>query len=344
MRNSRRSRGFTLIELLVVVAIIAVLIALLLPAVQQAREAARRAQCTNNLKQFGLALHNYHATYNLFPAGRVNRNNGASPSTMMSGASPETSYMVTLLPFMDAGGLADNINYETGIIGYASASAPPYFFFGINQNWSSATTKVSSFQCPSDQSRIFRVNPAYSPPFGAAINPIAFSRSNYAANWGNTNFNQDDNLLPPGTAKKAPFGNSNVGIREVTDGLTKTVFLSEVMQGAEYDIRGLTWILTTGGIFMTRFTPNNSIDVLGVWPEGSGDAMPEVEFCVVEPQLPCAYMNGNRNTFNGARSRHSGGVIVCLGDGSVSFMDQNIDPLIWIAFGTIKAGDQTEGK
>jgi len=103
--RSRRSRGFTLIELLVVIAIIAVLVALLLPAVQQAREAARRSQCKNNLKQFGLAWHNYHDTYNIFPMGGALNAAG-------SWDAPGVSWEARALPYIDQAPIYNQINFS----------------------------------------------------------------------------------------------------------------------------------------------------------------------------------------------------------------------------------------
>src|SRR5580698_8598950 len=112
--SSRAKRGFTLIELLVVIAIIAVLVALLLPAVQQAREAARRTQCKNNLKQIGLALYNYHDSFSLFPPGYVDRN-GNPNLTPDNDLGPSWGWAAFLLPGMDQAPLYNQINFNLGV-------------------------------------------------------------------------------------------------------------------------------------------------------------------------------------------------------------------------------------
>src|SRR6478609_9116964 len=110
----KERRAFTLIELLVVIAIIAVLIALLLPAVQQAREAARRTQCRNNLKQIGLALHNYHDAYQLFPPGYVDRN-GNPDLTPDNDLGPGWGWASFILPQLDQGNVYNQINFNIGV-------------------------------------------------------------------------------------------------------------------------------------------------------------------------------------------------------------------------------------
>ncbi len=137
--NPRLRRGFTLIELLVVIAIIAVLIALLLPAVQAAREAARRGQCSNNLKQIGLALHNYHSTHDSFPMGHSESLAGPNYSSGYASWT-EWSAQALILPFMEQSTIYGAINFDF-CGGYA---------FGMNCNGTAWTTFLSSYVCPSD--------------------------------------------------------------------------------------------------------------------------------------------------------------------------------------------------
>jgi prepilin-type N-terminal cleavage/methylation domain-containing protein len=142
MSRSRLRRGFTLIELLVVIAIIAILIALLLPAVQQAREAARRSQCKNNLKQLGLAMHNYHDNFKVFPPGVVDPGAGCSPYP--AGA---TSYLwggsVFLLPYMDLAPLYNQLNVGNGFCGMPAETT-------LFNGQALLKTTLPAFVCPSD--------------------------------------------------------------------------------------------------------------------------------------------------------------------------------------------------
>src|SRR5690349_12758105 len=152
MARVRRKSGFTLIELLVVIAIIAVLIALLLPAVQQAREAARRSQCKNNLKQLGLALHNYHELANMFPPGEIN-NGETSCQTWMVGNG--LTWRVMLLPQLDYGPMYNNINFSD----WAHGGCPGKVFTTPNSWLQVQGSALTVLLCPSDNRPVFRSNP-----------------------------------------------------------------------------------------------------------------------------------------------------------------------------------------
>lgn len=339
--SSARLRGFTLIELLVVIAIIAVLISLLLPAIQQAREAARRSQCRNNLKQFGLALANYEDALGSLPIGRVT----ANPNGPIFSGTQDTPWLCLLLPFVDKGSLGDQFNFSIGAVGTVTGAAP-YAVTGINANHTVMTTTVGLFQCPSDLDRPFQINPAYLPPTAG----LRFSRCNYAANWGNTNWGQTTSNLTGAldgivAVKPGAFGHTAVRSRQVIDGLSKTAFLSEVIKGGLNDLRGFGWSpLPGGGMYMSRYTPNGSADFFtGTGgATGPGDNMPNAPglFCTHEPPLvPCYSGNDDRRSFAGARSRHGGGVHVVLGDGGVTFVTDSVDHKLWVALHTIANGE-----
>src|ERR1035438_6111572 len=139
MCSAMNRLGFTLIELFVVIAIIAILIALLVPAVQKVREAAARTQCTNNLKQIGLALHSYHGTYKQFPAGYVDGNANPS-STPDNDVGPGWGWASFLLPYLEQGSVFNQINFNVGV--------------GIGVNVQVSQTQLAVFQCSSDPYQI----------------------------------------------------------------------------------------------------------------------------------------------------------------------------------------------
>jgi len=186
----RLQRGFTLIELLVVIAIIAILIALLLPAVQQARESARRSQCKNNLKQFGLAIHNYLDTHKLFPPGGIN---GASGQN-------KANAWVMLLPFLEQSALYNQFNLSLDLENSA--------------NYGAKTTPVNLYFCPSfpRSTRVVKSTPVNNGSDGA--------RSDYALNHGSRHANSADPANWDGISNM----NSSIGLQHVTDGASN-VFL-----------------------------------------------------------------------------------------------------------------------
>ena len=197
--GTRQRRGMTLIELLVVIAIIGVLIALLLPAVQGAREAADDAQCTNNLKQIGLAIHSYHDAFDVVVPGRivVTRIPPGVPFQVDTGRPEDqaTPWTVSLLPFLEQRGMADAFNFDLGSVGIDGA--------GIVANATTCGTWLSVFQCPSDDRRPFLV-PGVLP--GSRSGTIEQTRGNYGVNWGNNIYGQlvgiradgkHDRLAPP---------------------------------------------------------------------------------------------------------------------------------------------------
>jgi prepilin-type N-terminal cleavage/methylation domain-containing protein/prepilin-type processing-associated H-X9-DG protein len=328
-------RGFTLIELLVVIAIIGVLVSLLLPAVQAAREAARRAQCTNNMKQLGLAMHNYHDQHNALPPGRIWRS-GQFGCGYNFFQCQDTSWFCLMLPHFEQGTLANAFNYTLGVGGPLAPMPLGYF-----ANSTVTGTKMALFQCPSDTERRFRIDSRYQ---GGVLSGFTHSKGNYVAAWGNTQWDQA-NLTVGGNVvpyQKSAFGHEgNISFASFTDGTSNSVVMAEVLQGAETDIRGTIWQSVPGGShYMSRFTPNKVQDVYGIRMAG-GDWLNQIIFCVPEPVqgLPCTAPSGDRAAFAGARSRHPGGINVLLGDGSVRYIKDAVNPQTWLALNSIAGGE-----
>jgi prepilin-type N-terminal cleavage/methylation domain-containing protein/prepilin-type processing-associated H-X9-DG protein len=311
-------RGFTLIELLVVIAIIAILIALLLPAVQKVREAAARTQCLNNLKQIGLAMHNYHDTFKKLPAQQA------------AGSCCYGTWQMSILPFVEQNALwLSYVNW-----GNALATGQTY---EQKQNLLVTSQRLVVFTCPSD------INNA---PKSGTYNGVTYNitQHNYLVNVGNLDYAQGgDGTLPdqgkyPGIKfGGAPFyHNQQYNFAHITDGLSNTLLVAEVKQGQGQDFRGLTWWAEGSG-FTTYRTPNSPLpDYIS-----NGNGAPG---CVPTSQNPlnsdCQYFKPSPN-FNvfAARSRHTGGVNVLLSDGSTRFVTDSVAWATWQALGTAQAGE-----
>ncbi len=369
---SERRRGFTLIELLVVIAIIAVLIALLLPAVQAAREAARRAQCINNLKQLGLSIANYESANNCLPSGDIYKATGISnlcSSPGFGNGCQNTPWFVLMLSFIDQAPLYNAFNASVGVEGPS--------LLGYIVNSTVHTTRIASFQCPSDIPQTLSYA-AMSAASGGQIPAFPWSptKGNYAANWGNADYGQGvaGGFFTRSLYLQSPFGINTaatgpqlVTIAAVTDGTSNTQYLSEILQGAADDIRGTIWVDNPGaGTYMTRFTPNGYQDYVPLfqpWASaisasaltynyadnlpgfaGSGVGTSPASgnsLCDSQPVmgLKCNYQGNEGGEFSGSRSRHPGGVCTLFGDGSVHFMKNSISALTWIQLGSISGGE-----
>lgn len=319
MKTLRRC-GFTLVELLVVIAIIGILIALLLPAVQAAREAARRTQCLNNLKQLSLSLQNYHSTHKVFPPGTINSRNKLQTY-------PRTTWIVHLMPFFEEQQIFDGFDFKVRP-GPGDGTWDNY----VNCGGRSPITAVSiSFLlCPSDGLGGLRHDhPALQAPF---------ARGNYAAFFGN--MNQGSAVPPYEVNYKLPVFQYNRGVRmrEITDGTSHSMTFGECLTGIQHnqDIRGVFWYDHVGtSLIFTKFSPNSANpDVLfPYWCYPEKHNLPS-------QNLPCV-----RGTSDGwdnsasSRSRHPGGVQVSLADGSSHFISDSIDLPIWQALGSIASGE-----
>lgn len=205
--SSNRTRGFTLIELLVVIAIIAVLIALLLPAVQQAREAARRTQCRNNLKQIGLALHNYHDNFQTLPPGWI----GVTMAQADVSGTNGWSCFARVLPQIDQSPLYNQINFNVAVGAAANATV--------------RTTMLAAFRCPSD------IGPdKWTIPTAGTTTPLAdVAAASYAGVFGKDEVDNCNGLAPgaPCNSDGVFFLNSRIRFADVTDGLSNTLIVGE---------------------------------------------------------------------------------------------------------------------
>jgi len=316
MVNSRR-RGFTLIELLVVIAIIAVLIALLLPAVQQAREAARRSQCKNNLKQMGLAIHNYAETFSRFPSSGefTNRNN---PAALVRAFTPSSTF-TQLLPYTDQAPVYNNYNQS---LHYTSGYATP----ASTGNALAAQTIIQAFLCPSN---------AYTKP-----DPQGFGGTDYMpvayTDLDNTGARQKLNATWDVDSVLGAFNK----IGDTTDGLSNSICIVEdsgkpnaivgaytagvVMGGTQ---PGVVNAATPGGAGATA--PNRWADP----DSGSGVSGPPANrgSIINQNKTPmggpasCPWTTNNCGPNDEPFSFHVGGCHALMGDGAVRFISENLD-------------------
>ncbi len=323
----RRKMGFTLIELLVVIAIIAILIALLLPAVQQAREAARRTQCKNNLKQLGLALHNYHDTFLSFP----HRQGGTDPTPNDSNRN-EAGGTVFLLPYIDQAPLYNQIAAGGP---FATTQSPTEIFppwgpsptccAGREGRYPPWKAQLTVLKCPSAQTR----------PAGS------FGNTNYAFSMGDSAFNTRNT-----NSRGVFYFRSAVRIADITDGTSNTVLMGEIAGGTDAgEVVGLglatlqpTTIVDNPALCKATANVNergryNTGITTGGWRGErwcSGYAAhvgfneilpPNSPSCVTDASF---WQNEGRGIFSAA-SKHTGGVQVLLGDGAVRFISDNLD-------------------
>lgn len=345
MKN-RNHKGFTLIELLVVIAIIAVLISLLLPAVQSAREAARRSQCINNLKQIGLAMHNYHSAQGGFPLGgskapRGSANNNYDPWTQWSA-------QAQMLPYLEQTALYNAVNFSWAPAGDGSTSDP------INNT--AYNTRVAAFLCPSD-GRAGKSNlNSYHGSTGVSSVQGGFTglTSGIFATWASTNIAD----VMDGTSNTVAFaealvgdsqgngngnnykGNGVMGVGGDEGGWPQTLrfnaandwntvnaalqnCLTKFNQKQNIvDYRGYRW-----GLGITGYSMMNHIQTPNEY---------KMNFCRLGCSPGC---NMDNSVSYPASSNHPGGVNVALADGSVKFIKDSVSRATWWALGTRDGGE-----
>ena len=330
-RSPRQSAAFTLFELLVVIAIIGVLVALLLPAVQSAREAARRAQCQNNVRQLGIAAQNFAGVRGSLPMGYGPLPaNGFGKSVTAGTPYAEWSWAAHLLGFMEqtamSGAIAEALkgNWNPGNL----SSTPPNMVAMV-------AAKVDTFFCPSDETVRTSFNEGKS-CFGGAAIADGYGRMSYAGNFG---YGQLETARTTETAsatlaaKDAYLGvftyNKGDSFREITDGTSHTLLLSEIVPGGPCSIRGV-FAYDEGPVFMQNYAPNDTTPDLVRWCDPADDALKSPG-----NRVPCSVAVSQLNmVLHTSRSAHAGGVTVCLCDSSVRFLTDDVDLATWRAYGT----------
>jgi len=366
--------GFTLIELLVVIAIIAILIGLLLPAVQKVREAAARAKCSNNLKQIGLAAHNYESTLGYFPAQKYTKKYGNNV------AINEASIQVQLLPYVEQTALRNlfNLDYDARYDGKMDPSLPTPN--PVNINAPGRVVEVPFYVCPSDPSSATITNNP-----GPNIDPGPSGRCNYMGSIGASADSFSNNSATAGifSFKPPPWSSEVKGqaIVQITDGTSNTAMFSEVVKTSNAGsisggIRDYSNALyTSSALTGAQLTDGRTVPQCPAPPrQSAGSAMLRyVGLEYYRGGLPITSLyshtlpiNWNKNVggpanqnghcgdygtvynpggwsfvvaHTAASSFHTGGVNACMGDGSVRFYSDSTDFATWQAIGTKQGGE-----
>lgn len=306
MKKSLRN-AFTLVELLVVIAIIGILVGLLLPAVQAAREAARRMSCSNNMKQIGLALHNYEGAIKKMPFGWNNHG---------------TLWSAMILPYMEQNNLYNTLLFqESGVGNWDSGSA----------NTKACETPINTFRCPTL-------------PLPTAMSYNGITQrfpSSYRGNAGSNISSDDTSTRPVANTKSLEmidldgifYACSKTRFADVTDGLSNTIFIAEAHTDPDYvkDGQGMDfWVIGSpqadpcrcdGGTGGTEFT------------EASGSTFVQLNAQIKAPQLSGYLIEMSFGSY------HPGGAMILMGDGSVNFMADTIDATVYRALGSRNLGE-----
>lgn len=331
MKNTKR--GFTLVELLVVIAIIGMLVALLLPAIQQARESARRMQCANKLKQLSLGIHNYESAHKGFPYGCYSWADDCDPARWDGSTKrwyEDHNWYSYVMAYIDQTAIHQMIDFD--------------YMMSHVKNYEARTTKCPNFSCPSD---IGQVENEWGHKNWAKL------RSNYVCNWGNTNYAQT-NIGSPGTDEDldgegydpnnqrfrgAPFvPKRNNPMQKIKDGLSNTLMFSETLVLPH---TGSAWggpisevSVSVGGQTFNGFRTPNSED---------GDSViqhPSAAICASNGIPTPKKVSGHLNQIFTARSHHPGGVNASRCDGAVSFYSDDISAFVWQALSTAAGTEQ----
>ncbi|MEI8379864.1 MAG: DUF1559 domain-containing protein [Planctomycetota bacterium] len=320
VKLSARKRGFTLIELLVVIAIIAVLIALLLPAVQQAREAARRTQCKNNLKQMGLAIHNYESTNKLFPSSGESTDESTNPCVRRFFP---VSMFTAILPYTDQAPVYNAWNFTAS--------------YTVTTNQALAKTKINAFLCPSNAS--------------TGPDPLGYGLTDYMpVAYVDIDSSGNRQSKVQGIDVKGALGFCNP-IAFCTDGLSNTFLVIEdagrpTANGGSYDesngsllgggVRAYDTTQLASAANATPFTTGGSFGVPGRWADAdsaSGISGPPVNRgpLINNNKIPaggpstCPWSTNNCGPNDEPFSLHVGGCHALMGDGAVRFISENVD-------------------
>ncbi len=338
MQQPQTRKAFTLVELLVVIAIIGVLVALLLPAIQAAREAARRSSCLNNIRQYNLAAQNFHSATGHFPiaAGRKGVVNASNP-----GNTKDKSVPLQMLPYMEGSAIASRFNPA----------------LRVSQQMQIFQQPDPVLECPSDEPQ----KVLYANPGGGDVG--GDYKGNYGINWGSFRFTNQTAPLPNGYANMPSVGGPGpfeldasgkgieISLRHVTDGSSNTYFALEMLQAPsgdsqdDLDRRARMWTpAATTHQISTLLVPNSkACNAANATPDETTGCGGDVGTCMHRPELglPCQRTPESIAAAYtlGARSWHPGGIHVVMCDGSGRFINESVELIAWRAMSS-RAGDE----